>query len=755
MDSITSSISTVHDLYVGAYECIGSIVNGIWSRVPHPFSFFRPTLNNLTTRSTEILYNAMVAGISRTIQLSNSVLRRPRNETIMRTCRPEIKELLQEAKSEITKLSKDCSIVFDRTIIFSKIPSQEETQEILEKLFQFKDNLEWLPPPRKEQAADRAIAACTRLHEIHQQLENMKGEEISSRDLEAFQESLSRNALLTTTVSATVENIGEMVGGMVVDEASPVISQEWNPAIQLGKKVAEHIGRPAGRLMGMAVGFTGIYYLMSKLPLMRFENQRTMVQAGAILLMFIVEYMHWNPLTNYLEEQGGELSYDLGFYSVALLFNYIGMYMAGTGESLGSYVRNMTPSMLVYNGANFAFEMIGFEGIIAGVLSFYLSHVAYNLDLYQSLFRGTLLVESVELDQMGATVNQQQIRSARRAITSMFLTELSQRMNCFNRAHLNAAAAGTVNAANELLPMAEPLIANANQQGIDQVVGQFMQVVMQGTLRARDLYEGTRELEEFDQELARLKNNLPYSEIAFFFRESIHFFQFLQLPPMKALIEEHKKEYLNVVAQSKSADLDGGQGPYLPFEESRKRIFKALLESFFGDRAERFVDSFRQIWDGEEVSIEKCLPPDLMGFLVQEMHLSPELIANLHRIWDPKVPLEIDRALLRRYIEPLIDEQLAMLYPLVPETSPEDEACSVYMMEMLTRALVIFSKLRVATGQADPSSARKLHRQEYLTFIKLITDFIFEIRFPSQSILSNLQRAGTRRLIQSQCHTTD
>lgn len=245
-----SKVYTAHDLYVGIYECIGSLSNGIWSRLPHPFPALRPALNTLTTRSTDILYNAMAATVSRTVQLSNLVLRRPMNQTAMRVYRPEVKALFQDAKIEITNLSKDCSIVFDRTIIFSKIPTEEEVQTILEQLFQFKENAGLLTSPKKKQAADRAIASCTRLYEIHQQIEQKKGEEISSKDLEAFQQSLRQNVLLETSVSATVENIGEMVGGMVVDESGSVIPQRWNPAILLGKKISECIGRPSGRLMG-------------------------------------------------------------------------------------------------------------------------------------------------------------------------------------------------------------------------------------------------------------------------------------------------------------------------------------------------------------------------------------------------------------------------------------------------------------------------------------------------------------------------
>lgn len=753
MDRIVNCAFLAHDLYVNTYECIGSMASGVLARIPNPFPLVRPALNRLTNRPIEMLYNAIVAGVSRTIQLSNVILRRPRNETMMRALRPEIKGFLEEAKSEITKLSKECSVVFDRTIIFSKIPSEEETQEILDKLLQFKENANYLTDLRKEAAADRAILACMRLHNIHEQLEPMRGEEISSRDIEAFQESLGRNVLLTMTVGATVENIGEMVGGAIVDEGSPFISEEWNPAIQLGKIVAEHIGRRAGRLMGVSLGLSGIYYLLSQLPLMRYENQRTMIQVGAMLSMVIIECMHRNPLTNYLEEQMEDLSYDFAFYSVALLFNYIGMCMAGTEEPLGSYVRNMTPSMFVYNGLNFAFEKIGFEGVVAGILSFYLSHVAYNFDLYQGLYKGTLLDQSFELDEIGATANQRQIQSMRRSMTSILLKELSQRMHHINRAQLNAAIDPTINVAREMFPIADPLIVEAKNQGMDQAAQRFMQAVMEGIPRDHEFHEWNQG-EDLEQELGRLKNRLPCSEIAFLFREGIHFFEFLKDPDMKTLLEEHKKEYLNVIAQSKSEDLDGGQGPYLPFEESRKRIFKALLEVFYAHRAEEIVESFRPIWDGEKIPIDKALPKEVMDFLVNEMHIPPEGIVHLHRIWDPKVPFEIDKAVLRRYIEPRINEQLEKLYPLIPTTSPEDEACSVYMMEMLTRALIIYSKLRVFTGKTNPAFVMKLQKEDYLNFLKLVTDFIFEIRFPSQFAFSDWRRAGARRLIHSQCNGT-
>lgn len=427
--------------------------------------------------------------------------------------------------------------------------------------------------------------------------------------------------------------------------------------------------------------------------------------------------------------------------------------MAGTGESLGSYVRNMTPSMLTYIGANTAFEMIGFEGVVAGVLSFYFSHVAYNFELYQGLFRGTLLAESVELDQIGATVNQQQIQSARRAATSMLLTELSQRMKGISRNQLNAAAAETVNAAHEILPMAKPLISEASQKGIGKLADQFMQGVMLGAQQVHGLYAEGLGLEEIDHKLAKIKNGLPYNEIAFFCRESILFFQFLQTPQMRQLLEDHKREFLSAIAQSRPDNLNGGQGIYVPFEESRRRIFTALIEPFFGDRTGEIVHYFRPILDGEEVDFEKCLPQGMKDYLLNRTNINPELIANLHHVWDPKMHFGVDPTLLMKYIEPLVDEQLDKLYPFVPATSPEDETCSVYMMETLIRAMVIFSKLRIVTGQADLGSFGKLQDRDYLIFLSLMTDFIFDIRFPSQSMVSNFQRAGTRRLLQSQLHS--
>ena len=313
--------------------------------------------------------------------------------------------------------------------MFSAIPNYEQTKELLEKLYQFKENAVLFTPPKKLKAANQAISSCFKLNKIHQQIEKLQAEDISTEDFQAYTKSMSRNVLLTTSIGAVVENIGEMGGGYIIDEKIALIPKMYNPAVALGTKVRSFIGEPIGKAMGISIGLTGIYYLLEKLPLMQFSDRRKTIQIAAILLYLGAEYFQLNPLTNFLQNCCGEIGYDFAFYSVALLFNYIGMYMAGTGESLGSYVRNMTPSMLVYNGVNTVFSAMGLHGISSGVIAFYLSHVAYNFEIYQKLYSGTLVSTCCDPDSIGDGIGEGGVRSMRQALTSMLMQNLSARIN--------------------------------------------------------------------------------------------------------------------------------------------------------------------------------------------------------------------------------------------------------------------------------------------------------------------------------------
>ena len=671
--------------------------------------------------------------MSRTIRASNHLLRRPQNDTIMRTCRPEVKALFQQAKLELIALSRDCSTVFDRTLVFSKVPTEEEMHMILEKLYAFRENMNVLTPQNQTSAVEKAIDTCGRLHQFYRELEQLLREEISSKDFEALQQSLSSNFLLSTTVGATVENIGEMIGGAVVDENSPILPQEWNPAILLGNKISEMIGKPAGRSVGISMGIGGIYYLLSKIPLMQFENRRTMIQAGAILSMIVIEYFHLNPLTNFLETFAGDQAYDFGFYSVALLFNYIGMSMAGTEESLESYVRNMTPSMIVYNGMNMAFESVGFEGVVAGILSFYLSHVAYNFDLYQGFMQGTLLTSYANLDQAGALINRQQVQSARRAMTTLVLSELSERVRDMGKPQLEEAFLSTAQKTFPEIPLLEKDVqSEINEQLFKNISKQFNQLIKQSDVKVRSIIEDNLEanFEEIDSQLGKAKDALSHNEIAFFVRECNLFFNHIKSPRFQALINNHKQEYLNVIAQSQPSHLDENQGVYRPFLMTRQSIFTALLEELLEEHSQEVVPITQPLIDEENLSAEKLIPPPLERLLINTFNLNRGHINYINSICNPQTQLKIDKNLLKNHVDFLINNQLDRLYPLVPGATPDDEACSVYMMDLVIRSVVIFSMIRIANGQTDPQLAEKLSERDYLDSIRHMTDFVFDIRFP-------------------------
>ncbi|MCB1110732.1 MAG: hypothetical protein KDK64_07085 [Chlamydiia bacterium] len=757
-----SVVFTAHDLYVGAYECLGAVTSNLWNRLPSSFPGMQ-TLSSLKDYSTQILYDGAVALTVKTLQLSNVVLRHPQNETRMRSCRPELRELFEQAKTEILSLSNDCSIVFGHKVIFSKIPTAGETQEILDKLYQFQESAGILSFPKEKAAAKQAIATCFRLQELHQQIMNLTGEDISSKDLEAFQASLKQNILLGTSIGATVENIGEMVGGAVIDESSMVLPKEYNPAVFVGRQISEYIGKPLGRYCGTFMGTVGIFYLLDKLPLMKFEDQRQKIQFGAVLLMLAIEYMHWNPLTNYLEDASGGMAYDLGFYSIALLFNYIGMYMAGTGETLGGYAKNMTPSMLTYHGANFALDTLGFGGWTTSALSFYLSHVAYNFETYKSLFEGHLLSESFDSSQIGALVDQQEIRAARSALTSMLLKELSNRVSKMGQPALEGTVAqGVQQAVSAVIPqnalLYKPVISRIEDHAIQEATENLYKAVQAGINAFQKVIQEHPELaksmEQIEQVLREYKHDLSVNDSAILLREFNAFFKIIRSPKMRQLIQEHKEEMLTIMHQSKPNNLDT-QGPSNSFTESRQRILEALLGEYFGDYSPAIARMFEPVWGGSEASGAFLIPRELENILKKEFGVSPRLLHTLKLMWDPHFKLIIDPSDLRVNVERILNVSLETLYPLVPASTPEDEACSVQMMDLILRAMLISVTLRLATGSIVPSAASKLSENDYLEFLSSVTEFVFDLRHPSESLLVSLQKAGICCLVQSQLRSKD
>lgn len=306
------------------------------------------------------------------------------------------------------------------------------------------------------------------------------------------------------------------------------------------------------------------------------------------------------------------------------------------------------------------------------------------------------------------------------------------------------------------LTTAQPLLSEMNKQAVEELAKQFTKIMSQVSKGLQDSLEPHIQQNENAKKLfltlGQLKNDFAYNDVPTFFREFNVFFQFFQSPSMKQLLDSHKREYLTASRESNPDHLNNGQGPHTPFEETRKAILMHLLEEFFGPYSKDVAQFFSPVWNGEEPSAKNCISPQLERFLTRNTRLNPELIAMVKFAADPRFRLEIDPILLRNNIERLINNASDKLYPLLPQATDEDESCSVYMMELVIRAMVIFSTLRLTTGQTDFTSAREFAEKHYLNFLKQLAQFTLETRFPSGSLFSYLQRKGVFQLIQSQCY---
>ncbi len=408
MISIVNGISYLHNFYVAAYETVGSVVSFIRERTPR----LPAAIAQSTQRVVSVLRDYSYGKIAHVAQRTNRWLRPNSNQSFLKDLRPEAKEMTAAAEKKCDELSQICSAAFRKEFIFSSIPT-------LEQLDQLEVQLRLLP---ENEYAQQALIICEELRTIIQEKLAFQETDLSAEDCKALEEELKGNILLRTSFLATLENIGEYLGGALIDESSPILPESLNPAVMTAQQIRNRVASPAGKLLGGALSILGAKYLISKLPLMSLENRRGVIQALLIGLILAAEYLQVNPLSNFIRDSLAQLGYDLSFYSVALLFNYAGMVLGGTTETIGEYVRNMTPSMISYYAALFALESYGAGSFMRNSVALLVSHVAYNFDIYSQALQGKLLefhcIESV--NEQLTSIQKTAIRSSRAQLTALF-----------------------------------------------------------------------------------------------------------------------------------------------------------------------------------------------------------------------------------------------------------------------------------------------------------------------------------------------
>ena len=710
--SLVNAASLTHDIYVGTYEVLAEASSFLWDRLPAPFPNLQVTARRSIHNGVTTVCTGVCSGFSQIIQRTNSALGYPRNQTVLRDFRGEMKELSSRAKQETYALSAACSYAFDRTILLTSTPTVEEVQQITDKLYQFIET----PPAGTSNAqlaeARVGVATCFRLIEVHQEIIELRDQDISPDDFRAFQESISRNQLLGVTIDATVENIGEMLGGQVIDESGGILPTDWNPAVALGRRVCDHIARPLGRTAGGVLSLTGIYYLLENLPLMSFENHRKKIQAAAILLTLAAEYYQMNPVSNFVQEQAGEHGYDFAFYSVALLFNYLGMYMAGTNESLGSYVRNMTPSMIVYKAVYAALEFSHIGDFTNLMISFYLSHVAYNFDIYSKFSQG-LLGRDYDMGAVGEGLNGQEmeaVRSARTQLTAMLMQNLANRIQAVEQ---------PIQAHQETI---QAISHNVFSEGQEETIAAWLGTFRHSLTEGREFLAGEGEhfavlneaLQNGEEAIFRLREEYLLDEKGLVIREFNEFCRILDTDLVRGLIDRYKRQLVTVMEQTEIQNIDAPIGRSRELEEIRTRIIEELLSDYYdGERRRDLIEGIKPFLDSY---------------------------------------LTIEHAKLGSQVEDRANSYMASLYPLIPSPSREEELCSVHMMDMLIKSFAIFSMLRIGSGRVDlVESGAPLERRNYLELLSNISNLTFHTRYPTHlSGASNVRRGMCRDIVNAQ-----
>jgi hypothetical protein len=521
---------TAHDTYVKGFEYIGSASSWAWSNLRKATSYITSPLKKLVSFPIKTVFSVIRKPINATTHVGNRFFgQRATAPSYLQTFSPEYDSLSLDKKKHCLALSEACSKFLNSPVLIANIKKKENLIRFRGYLLQLKE-VENAGLSIEE--IDRALGETDVLLDILDKEELMGSKEITNEDIKNFLRSVNENLIINFSIASTLENIGENLGGSVLDKIS-YLPNAINPTLLLSS-VGSMLGSSIGRIIGCTGTVASSLFLINRLFPKNNRAKKLACQAGVIGLIALLEAYNINPISNACGNLSTYVIQSLSLYSFNLLFSYIGMLAFNTEESLPEYVEKMTPAMVVYEGAFTLLEASGLNFYPNLLLSFYLSHMAYNSDAYKTMFKGELLEDALSPENLHA------------------LTEYGE--------------------TSLLQTTTENISKNAINSFLTLIIGQSLSSLsltnidpetLFKQLQSIDAFKGVSEQFPFIQYLQEvqsnwLKINRPdqHYETSFVTRQFNNFFEIINSPEISDLIAQYK---LALVEEIERSDLDSSE----------------------------------------------------------------------------------------------------------------------------------------------------------------------------------------------------
>ena len=593
---VGSTSSYLHEKYADGYRGLASgckNVGTLFSKMGACTARPVKRMRNFVHGGVSLVGSAASCSFAKLCHLKNKILKGSpqKQDTTIKSTHPEVREIRKRLRKRLIRLSKECTKAYCSPVLIPSMPAKVQIDLLINKL-NLVIQAEGLQLSSTGYAAQKAIKECEEILKDLNSLEGLMNRPVTGQDIERWYHSLRNSPALSFFVAATLENMGEFMGEAVGTEYIPAA---YNPAYLLMDLASTYVGQPVGHVVGLAASLAATHYAFKKMPLFSLEHRRAFLQWGAVGTLLLLHQLGLNPISEGGKQFLGSVAGNLTFYSTLLLFKYAGMAICGTQEPLDEYVKKMTPSMLSYYASSYLLEsMSPFPRFVNEVLSFYTSHVFYNLDAYASLVNGTCLDDVIEKPQ-----------NMERLIALNLINGMER-----------LAADGLIQKVGEVVvesalldgipSLSSTSLSDKNKERF-ALLRPIQEIVMQNTLLKQLLIPSLGSISlgaEGDTAAARLatlfnsiplhaiggdrmetglvsmKERIPYSELSLLVRQANAFFTFMQSPGTQQLLQRFLSEMTQAMRGLKIEQLDGQHPQFQGFQTVHELLLREMIHHF-------------------------------------------------------------------------------------------------------------------------------------------------------------------------------
>ena len=612
---------------------------------------------------------------------NNLYLKSIRKKTI------DIKSKINAAKTELSHIWKSIS---NTDYFFGDVPTTEEVRYMEQQLDNFVsgNGTIFQANNRSDHNIDLAkqgIELCQNLYQFLPLVKNIKEKKVTKNDILNLVDKLSKNKILHFIAVDAIwenlmENIGVQIGSNAINNLSSLIQKVGPPCLAVGM-------------------LSAIYQTFSGTPLS--QGNTCILKLTLLISLLLLQYR-----CDWIENLGTPLVDALGCHVAELFFGYLGMSLAGTGESLPEYAEKMTLCMAFYHLAWTGLEKSGFGYYSNLLLSTYISHVGYQMSAYIDLFRGTLLSDFLNVTQYknelygNIHVTDFEIKNALNKTSSLNYLKKGSRV-------CKKALSGSNKYFDALSGLSPHLIPSC--MAIHQLLEnseKYLEQDLRNSFKAANQY------------VQQLKQQSQSDELSFLIKEAGQFFIHIEgNSEWQALIESFKKEVAKIFKNSKIDQMGRYQSKLKSLKESF--IYKAL----------------------RDIGIDEKSASDYKFLIAEEM--------------DKQIPVQF-RSFLEKNISTPLENQLETLRPIMfPSVNEQERVCALLLQEVLLKAFFTRAIFGIAMTPKE-QLAKKFHKatkEEFQQFLVSATKFFLDIQFSSQDGSGiKFQRTAVQKLIHSQMH---